>query len=260
MEITSNLHAHTVRCNHASGTEREYIENALKEGLTRYGFADHAPYPFPEGFHSGFRMRVDQQKDYVDTLTTLGEEYRGRIEIPIGYEAEYYPAFFGDFLRLVTSRHVDYLILGQHFLENEITGKYSGRTTESEEDLKQYVDQVCEALETEVFTYVAHPDLMNYVGDERVFAREYGRLIRRAKALGVPLEINLLGIRGHRAYPHERFFELCGEIGAEVVVGSDAHEAEVAVDRPSWEIAEGMAKRFGLKVNRYPELRPVRLK
>ena len=55
-----NLHAHTVRCNHASGTEREYIENAVKAGFTRYGFADHAPYVFKNGYYSNFRMKPEQ--------------------------------------------------------------------------------------------------------------------------------------------------------------------------------------------------------
>ena len=71
-----NLHAHTVRCNHASGTEREYIENAVKAGFTRYGFADHAPYVFRDGYYSNFRMKPEQQEDYVNTLLALKEEYR----------------------------------------------------------------------------------------------------------------------------------------------------------------------------------------
>ena len=58
MGMICNLHAHTVRCNHASGTEREYLENALAGGLRIFGFADHAPYPFPGGYRSGFRMRT----------------------------------------------------------------------------------------------------------------------------------------------------------------------------------------------------------
>ena len=74
MGMICNLHAHTFRCNHASGTEREYIENAIAAGMKIYGFADHAPYPFPEGYYSGFRMRPELQEDYVNTLLALREE------------------------------------------------------------------------------------------------------------------------------------------------------------------------------------------
>ena len=258
MGMICNLHAHTFRCNHASGTEREYIENAVAAGLKVYGFADHAPYPFPPEHRSGFRMRCDQQEDYVNTLLGLREEYKGIIDIKIGYEAEYYPKFFGDFLAMIRQYPIDFLILGQHYLENEMEGKYSGRTVTDEAYLSQYVDQVCEAIGTGVYTYVAHPDLVNFVGEPAFFDKHYSRLIECAKAHGIPLEINLLGVRDHRAYPHDRFFELCGEIGAPVCIGSDAHQAEVAVDAPSYDKAMEMAERFGLNVIAMPELKPVR--
>ena len=52
MKMQVNLHTHTTRSHHASGTEREYIENAIAGGLTRFGFSDHAPYVFRDGYYS----------------------------------------------------------------------------------------------------------------------------------------------------------------------------------------------------------------
>ena len=43
-----NYHTHTTRCNHASGTEKEYVEAAIETGLKVLGFSDHTPYPFPD--------------------------------------------------------------------------------------------------------------------------------------------------------------------------------------------------------------------
>ena len=64
-----NLHAHTVRCGHATGTEREYIEEALRIGMTDFGFSDHTPMPFPDDYEStGMRMRMDEMDDYADTI------------------------------------------------------------------------------------------------------------------------------------------------------------------------------------------------
>lgn len=31
--MLANYHTHTVRCHHAKGTEREYIEHAIEQGL-----------------------------------------------------------------------------------------------------------------------------------------------------------------------------------------------------------------------------------
>ena len=50
MHMKANYHTHTWRCNHASGNERQYVENAIKAGLEVLGFADHTPYPFPAGY------------------------------------------------------------------------------------------------------------------------------------------------------------------------------------------------------------------
>lgn len=258
MKMVMNLHTHTYRCRHASGREREYIENAIAGGLTTLGFADHVPYPFPDGYQSGFRMLCNEMDDYVDTLLSLREEYKGQIDIKIGYEAEYYPKFFKDMLKLITSREVDYIILGQHFLDNEIGSMHVGRT-DDESILAKFVDQEIEALSTGVYTYAAHPDNMHFRGDEKIFDKHYTRLIEFAKSKNIPLEINLLGVRDHRDYPHERFIQLCGEIGAEVCIGCDAHSPDVTADLASFDIAVAMAEKYGAKVNLTPELRQVKL-
>ena len=41
-----NYHTHTVRCRHASGTDREYVEKAIEGGIKTLGISDHAPYLF----------------------------------------------------------------------------------------------------------------------------------------------------------------------------------------------------------------------
>ena len=99
--MIANYHTHTFRCHHASGTEREYIEKAIAEGLTVMGFSDHVPMPFPDGHQSGFRVRIEELEDYIRTLEALREEYKDRIQILIGFEAEYYPAYFEAMLELV---------------------------------------------------------------------------------------------------------------------------------------------------------------
>ena len=49
------------------------------------------------------------------------------------------------------------------------------------------------------------------------------RLIRYAKACGIPLEINLLGLRAKRNYPNTHFWELVAEEGCPAILGRDAH-------------------------------------
>ena len=90
-----NYHTHTKRCNHAQGEEREYIEHAIQKGIKTLGFSDHAPYLFPKesNHYSGFRMRVDEMENYVETVRALAKEYQSDIRVLCGVELEYYPDY-----------------------------------------------------------------------------------------------------------------------------------------------------------------------
>jgi len=222
--MDANYHTHTVRCNHAEGTEREYIEQAIARQVKILGFSDHTPQVFDDGYVSSFRMLPDQLEDYVLTLRKLKEEYAGRIELYIGLEAEYYPKYFDRLIRLIRPFHLDYLILGQHFIGNEGDGEPScPRPTEDESRLERYVKQTSEALESGLFSCFAHPDIFNFTGETKIYRKWYERLCGRAKELGVPLEMNMLGFATGRHYPNKAFFRIAQEVGNDVILGCDAH-------------------------------------
>ena len=89
--LTANYHAHTFRCQHATGTERDYIEAAIRMGIKEFGFSDHIPRPFRDGYISHIRMTMAQAPEYVRIIRALAEEYRNDIHIYVGFEAEYIP-------------------------------------------------------------------------------------------------------------------------------------------------------------------------
>ena len=89
-----NFHTHTTRCGHAEGTPEEYVKRAIENGIEVMGFSDHAPYVFPNGYSSGFRVPMDEAADYIAEISALREKYRGYADIKIGFEAEYYQGYF----------------------------------------------------------------------------------------------------------------------------------------------------------------------
>lgn len=219
-----NYHTHTSRCGHAKGTEREYVENAIKKGFKVLGFSDHTPQPFPDTYVSGMRMGMDLLDDYVDTIISLREEYKDQIQILVGLETEYYPKYFPKLIEEIKKRPIDYIIMGQHHVKDEIEGFYSGEETDSEERLKAYVDLVIEGLSTGYFTYLAHPDLINYVGPDEVFQKHTRRICEYSIEHHIPLEVNMLGFERGIHYPSDRFFSMASEMGCQFVIGCDAHE------------------------------------
>ena len=219
-----NYHTHTKRCRHASGEDREYVEQAIEKGMQVLGFSDHAPYLFPnKDYYSSFRMFTNELEEYADSVRSLQKEYANDIRILCGFELEYYPKFHKDEMEFLSKVKPDYFIMGQHFGGNEIDSPYVPYM-EGSDNLTAYISQILEGLKTGDFLYLAHPDLAGYHYPEEVIQREYRRLCEGAKALDIPLEINFLGLRTKRHYPDRRFFKIAAEVGNKIIFGADAHE------------------------------------
>lgn len=250
-----NYHTHTFRCHHATGLTEEYVKRAIEGGIKHMGFSEHFPYICSDGFEARYRLSVSEVNDYYGEICGLREKYRGRIDISIGYEMEYYPAFFDDMLRNAIEYGAEYLILGQHFLDEEHPlGVYSMTATDSVEYLKKYVSRVTEGMKTGVFSYVAHPDVFNFGGDASVYKEEMAKICSVSAEYNIPLEINFLGIRTNRIYPTELFWEIAGKEGCPVTFGFDAHDVTSAFDCGSLERAEYLVKKYGLNYIGRPTL------
>lgn len=227
-----NLHAHTKRCGHATGRDEDYVIKAIENGYELIGFSDHAPYIFPEGHFSSFRMEKEAAQDYADSINALKLKYEGKIEIRLGFEVEWYPDLIEKELEFLKSFNYDYLILGQHYTDNEIESfaQYSGAKTKSEETLDKYISQVIEAAESGEFALIAHPDLINFTGSSEIYVKKMTDMVKRLKEIDIPLEYNFLGYTDKRNYPKDNFWKIVSEVKNRVVIGLDAHSPSVYSD------------------------------
>ncbi|MCR5153917.1 MAG: histidinol-phosphatase [Lachnospiraceae bacterium] len=225
--MLANYHTHTVRCHHAQGSEREYIEEAIKKGFKILGFSDHVPQPYPATYTSGCRMAMTDLPDYVNTLLALKEEYKKDITLYIGFEAEYSIKYFDKLIKELSSYPIDYLIQGQHFVPDEVEGFYAGAKTDDVSRLKDYVNCTIEGMETGLFSYLAHPDVINFTGDREIYKEEMAKVVETANRLNLPLEVNMYGFTDNRHYPSDTFFTLASELGAKFVLGCDAHNPKM---------------------------------
>lgn len=245
----ANYHTHTSRCGHATGCEEAYILRAIENGIKIMGFSDHMPFRFPDGHQSGFRVPMEQAHEYMSVLFDLREKYRDQITLQIGFEMEYYPKYFQEMLAYSRELGAEYLILGQHFIGNEGSdGRYVALPSDSSDELAEYVDCVIAGMESGAFQYVAHPDVFRFEGDPRIYGAENRRLCMAAKELDMPLEINFLGIRDHRHYPADRFWEIAGECGCKAIFGFDSHTAEDAYDGESLKTAQHLVETYHLEL------------
>ena len=112
-------------------------------------------------------------------------------------------------------------------MPDEVDGHYVGFKFDEEEKLKAYVEHTIEGMKTGLFTYLAHPDLANYIGDDDTYRKHMSRLVEAAVDLNIPLEVNCYGFVDGRNYPCDRFFQMASEYHPRFVIGCDAHKPEM---------------------------------
>ena len=235
----ANYHTHTVRCGHARGEDKAYVEAAIQAGIRVLGFSDHCPWVFPDDTVSGCRMLPSQLDDYFTSLTGLRDEYKNDITIYIGFESEYLPELLEAQEKLLADYPVDYQILGQHFITREPFGRYCGTMIPDQDSIRSYIQSCIAGMETGRYKYLAHPDLIPMLFSAP--KEELDRLFACMKAHDYPLEVNLLGMLDHRHYPDLRFWKLAQESGCKAIIGYDAHTPDALLNTEEIELCIKLA-------------------
>ncbi|MBQ8159847.1 MAG: histidinol-phosphatase [Clostridia bacterium] len=258
MLFPANYHTHTTRCHHAVGDDRDYVEAAIRAGYRILGFSDHVPFPFASGYVSGMRMHVDELPGYLASLKGLREEYADRLKIHIGFEAEYFPRYL-DHLRRMQDMGVEYYILGQHWMDSEEDHPSSADACREDDGVLRYAEGVVRAMETGLYSYVCHPDILMRFRREEDFTpaceEATDMICEAAIRLNIPLEYNLLGLRdrldGHgRGYPSPAFWAHASRHPIPVIIGVDAHDPARLLDEDTKAFAEKDLSGLGFRITR----------
>ena len=232
--FTSNYHSHTKRCGHAFGEDEEFLLAGKEAGFKLFGFSDHVI--LPDISQPGMRGAPYLLDDYCASILNLKQKYKGDIDVHLGFEAEWYGSRYESYYRDELPKHgVEYLILGQHcFLKgNRFT--WYGDIKDRYEMVEAYCSDLIQGMESGLFLYVCHPDLIVSVNngfDDRIKEVAY-RIAVKSKELNLPLEVNMgpstrdlsmdLDDTSIIHYPYPDFWDIVGEVGGPCVVGVDAH-------------------------------------
>lgn len=256
-----NYHTHTFRCNHASGEDEEYVIRAIEGGIKYMGFSDHMPLKFSDGTQSRYRVPLESAEEYCNSIKSLADKYKDEIDIKVGFELEYYECCFNEMVKNAIEYGAEYLIVGQHFTLPENTG-VPGTIIETSDKayLEQYVECILSAIKSGYITYIAHPDIINFIGDESYYLEKITEIAVASKKYDVPLEINFLGMRKNRLYPARRFWKIVGKIGSPVTFGCDAHSPNDVYDPESVMKAKAIVKDLCLNYIGIPKIIDIRKK
>lgn len=235
MKYKNNYHTHTFRCGHAGEyKDEEYVISAINNGLEVLGFSDHIM--LPGIIESTIRGDYSLLDDYIESINYLKDKYKDKIKIYLGFEAEALPKYYDYYEELLSSKKIEYLILGNHsYLDNNQLVIYFKNPDRIYEDLELYTNSLIGGMSTGLFKYVAHPDLfMKHLKFwEEHLIKAANRICDASLKYDIPLELNLaccfdrvpnIGIKEVFKYPYIEFWKIVEAKGCKVIIGVDAHK------------------------------------
>ena len=266
-------------------TIQEHIDAALAMGFHSLGFSGHGYVPY-EGLFSG--MSPKGTAEYLDTISSAKEKYAGRLRIYAGLEndsAYMHPAGGYDY----TIGSVHCIKCWDNYFSIDSSAAIASRTVAEEfcgdglAYAEAYYKAVLEFVSVKRADILGHIDLVrrfNTVDNQdessgncvyRFFDEGCAGYRRAAEAAleqavrsGYIVEINTSPIYkgfSDEPYPSGYLLALAGELGARVIVSSDAHYAanlNYAFDRIEATLRDfGFKERWELAPDGF---QPVRLK
>jgi len=252
--IENNYHTHTYRCKHASGSDEDYVKAAIKAGFKTLGFADHTPWNFNSSFVSTMRMEPKELPGYIQSIRRLQKKYKNQINIKLGLECELYTRYLDWLKEIVKEYQVEYLIFGNHFYETEEHYPYFGSNCDSQEYFDLYVESTIKAMESDLFSYIAHPDLFmrSFNSFNKSCVEATRKICKAANKHQIPLEYNI-GYMKHneqhniKSFPCDEFWQIAADEKCITIIGYDAHTPEALTEKRYITKALQRINQLGLK-------------
>ncbi|MEO1529996.1 MAG: histidinol-phosphatase HisJ family protein [Planctomycetota bacterium] len=224
--ILFESHSHTPLCKHASGEPTEYAAIAEARGLRGLHVTCHNP--MPDGFSAAVRMAESEFDQYVDLVAATTDEWRGRVDVRLGLEADYYEGYEAYLEKQLASADFHFVLGSVHPQIPEFRHRYwdDGDHVEMQH---LYFRLLAQSAETGLFDSLAHPDLIKNMTSDAWQPDSILDAIKpqldRIAATGVAMELNTSGaykrVREMNPFP-AMLREMC-ERGIPVTLGADAH-------------------------------------
>lgn len=237
-KISEIFHVHTKRCGHASqDSDEAYVIKAIELSQERIVFTDHAPFP---GDPFGSRMKMSEYAGYVESIHSLKEKYKDKIEVFCGLEIEFFEQYLEYYKELKASDDIDVLMLGQHMYMHE-DGTYNFMDEDRSCEFEGISRAMVDGINTGLFDVVAHPDrmYMRYPKVDVNVIAAIDRVVKAATQNRVLLEKNYGSMYIENNY-NDTFWLRAGLVG--IVHGYDAHSVE-AIDHIRQCLAESLENR-----------------
>ena len=248
----SSMHTHTIFCDGKDDIET-MCRAAYEKKLCAIGFSAHAPTEKQMGVKSNWNLKDEKVGQYVSEVLAAKKRWHGKLDVYLGYEADYIKGRRSPLDNDITSLNLDYIIGSVHYIlpengaepftvdgsaEEFEKGLREGFNGDAEALMRCYYDALAEMITQGGFDILGHADLIkkncigkNYWKEESEIRRqrEIAELIAGASNLNIAIEVNTGGINRKKineTYPSLTFLRIIKEFNLPVIITSDAHCAK----------------------------------
>lgn len=231
----SNYHTHTTYCDGKS-TPRELVEAAIGLGMPELGFSSHSPLDGED-----WCMSNEDVPRYFAEISALKDEYRGKINLFVGLEADYmsertdipFDYVIGSVHSVKTPDGERFVDISPEGLSETVDRYFSGDIYSLAESYYERVGGVVLRTGCDI---VGHFDLITKFTERGVpisdshprYVAAQDRALDRLFSTNAVFEVNTGAMaRGYRSepYPNMRVLERIRDAGRPVVVTTDCHSS-----------------------------------
>ncbi len=224
-----DYHMHTPLCGHAVGQPEEYVEQAMKVGLSEIGFSDHAPLVTHED--ARYTMNTSQLPLYHEMIEKVQKKYKN-FTIKLGLEADFVPGFEKKTKAILDAYPYDFVIGSIHFIDAWAFDDPDERIKWKDKDVdavyRDYYKLLRLSAQSGLYDIIGHVDLVKKFGHRPSadMTAEVEKTAKVFKETGVTVEINTSGLRKPvgEIYPSLSVLKIYQKAGVPITFSSDSHD------------------------------------
>jgi len=229
--VITSYHVHSTYSDGKTGI-RDLAEAAVAFGIDELGISDHYVL-LADGGSASWSMPLDALPDYLAEVEAVAEEFRDRLVVRRGLEADYDPGSARELAEVLDRYGFDYVIGSVHYIDgfpvDESPEHWDALSeTERNEMVRVYWDRIARMAASRLFDFAGHLDLYKKFGHRPTIdiSHDIDTALDAIAQVGMAVEINTAGwfLPAQEAYPSPGILSACKARGIPVLINADAHE------------------------------------
>jgi len=233
--ITADFHMHTDFSGDSETAPQDMVLGAIAKGLKTICFTDHYDKDI---YYDGAEEVLDIPR-YFETMRTLRDYYKSKIDVRIGIEIGLQPHLGGFYNQLCRSWPFDFVIGSVHAIQRQdLYDNKAFFTKHGDEEGYRiiFLEMLEDIRATDGLDVLGHIDYMVRYGSHkareysyRKFAGEIDEILRYLIENGKGIELNMSGFKYGLGFchPHPDILKRYRELGGEIItIGADGHRPD----------------------------------